>query len=66
MSGLLDLLYREYCRVRLGEMRKQILLIGSHEVPEANCDTDHADHSADRANDSRGARHEATGLPDLK
>jgi len=41
MSAILDLLYREYCRARLAEMRKQLLLLpGSHEVPEANCDVD--------------------------
>jgi hypothetical protein len=39
MPAIFDLLYREYCRARLTEMRKQ-LLIGaeSQEVPEANCD----------------------------
>ena len=48
MSALFDLLYRQYCRARLAEMRKQLLLIGSHQVTEANCDADYADRAADR------------------
>jgi hypothetical protein len=59
MSALFDLLYREYCRARLAEMRKQLLLIGSHEVSDANCDADPADRAADRLGDSGGTRHEA-------
>jgi len=49
MPAIFDLLYREYCRARLTEMRKQ-LLIGaeSQEVPEANCDARHPDGVADR------------------
>jgi hypothetical protein len=49
MRAIFDLLYREYCRARLTEMRKQ-LLIGaeSQEVPEANCDARHPDGVADR------------------
>ena len=27
MPSIFDLLYREYCRARLGEMRKQLFLI---------------------------------------
>src|SRR3981081_3370605 len=40
---IFDFLYREYCRARLAEMRKQLLLVSaeSHEVPEANCDVSH-------------------------
>ena len=30
MPTILDLLYREYCRARLAEMRKQLLLNGKH------------------------------------
>jgi hypothetical protein len=55
MSALFDLLYREYCRARLAEMRKQLLLIDSHEVP--NCDADRA--AADQSCDSSGRRDEA-------
>jgi hypothetical protein len=49
MPAIFDLLYREYCRARLTEMGKQ-LLIGaeSQEVPEANCDARHPDGVADR------------------
>jgi hypothetical protein len=36
MSAILDHLYREYCRARLAEMRKQLLLsVGSDEIPAA-------------------------------
>jgi len=40
MSALLDLIYREYCRARLAEMRKQLLLsVANDEIPAANWDT---------------------------
>ena len=32
MSNILDLLYREYCRARLAEMRKQLLLSASNDA----------------------------------
>ena len=39
MPAIFDLLYREYCRARLAEMRKQLLISPErHEVPEAFCD----------------------------
>ena len=39
MSAILDLLYREYCRARLAEMRKQLLLSATNnEIPAANWD----------------------------
>jgi hypothetical protein len=39
MPALFDLLYREYCRARLAEMRKQLLISPKlHEVPQASCD----------------------------
>ena len=39
MSVIFDLLYRDYCRARLAEMRKQLLISPErHEVPEAICD----------------------------
>jgi hypothetical protein len=39
MAAILDLLYREYCRARLAEMRKQLLISPErHEVAEATCD----------------------------
>lgn len=47
MLTLFDLLYREYCRARLAEMRKQLLIHpASHEVPEA--DGSRPDCAADR------------------
>ena len=43
MPAIFDLLYREYCRARLGEMRKQLLISPDrHEVPEAFCDAKNA------------------------
>ena len=37
MSTIFDLFYREYCRARLAEMRKQLLIpIASDEILEAN------------------------------
>jgi hypothetical protein len=39
MSVILDLLYREYCRARLAEMRKQLLLsVANDKIPPANSD----------------------------
>jgi hypothetical protein len=49
MPTIFDVLYREYCRARLAEMRKQLLTRAeSQEVPEANCDASHPDGVADR------------------
>jgi hypothetical protein len=37
MSASLDLLYREYCRARLAEMRKQLpRWVAKDEIPSAN------------------------------
>jgi hypothetical protein len=39
MSTIFDLLYREYCRARLAEMRKQLLIpVVSDKTLEADCD----------------------------
>jgi hypothetical protein len=39
MPAVFDFLYREYCRARLTEMRKQLLVsVESQQFPEANCD----------------------------
>jgi len=36
MPTIFDFLYREYCRARLAEMRKQLLISPKkHEVPDA-------------------------------
>jgi hypothetical protein len=64
MPALFDLLYREYCRARLAEMRKQLLISAeSHEVPEANCDVSHLRGSAGQdsgfGDDRTATQHEA-------
>jgi hypothetical protein len=39
MPAIFDLLYREYCRARLAEMRKQLLISPErHEIREATYD----------------------------
>jgi hypothetical protein len=39
MPIIFDVIYREFCRARLAEMRKQLLLRpGSPVVPEENCE----------------------------
>ncbi|WP_198024678.1 hypothetical protein [Bradyrhizobium sp. Cp5.3] len=39
MPAIFDLLYREYCRARLTEMRKQLLLTSKRpELLQADCD----------------------------
>jgi hypothetical protein len=38
MPTICDLLYREYCRARLAEMRKQLHLIPAPAVAETDCD----------------------------
>jgi hypothetical protein len=52
MPTVFDALYREYCRARLAEMRKQLLLVSteSNEVAEA-CDVGHPRDSAGRDSD---------------
>ena len=61
MPTIFDFLYREYCRARLAEMRKQLLLVSaeSHDVPEANCDVSHPSGFArdDRTATQHEARH---------
>jgi hypothetical protein len=49
MPAILDLLYREYCRARLAEMRKQLLIsTESQAVPDANRGVGYLDGSASR------------------
>jgi len=58
MSVWLDLLYREYCRARLAEMRKQLLLTGANdEIPAANSGAGGPAGADDR---SRGLGDDAT------
>ncbi|TYO65760.1 hypothetical protein FXV83_15200 [Bradyrhizobium hipponense] len=60
MPAIFDLLYREYCRARLAEMRKQLLIAGqSPEIPQADCDADAADQSwVDRMDKQHEISHE--------
>ncbi|SDJ61669.1 hypothetical protein SAMN05216338_105654 [Bradyrhizobium sp. Rc2d] len=45
MPAIFDLLYREYCRARLAEMRNQVLI--SRETPQVlQSDYDPVDHSS--------------------
>lgn len=56
MPIILDLLYREYCRARLAEMRKQLLIAAERsEAPEAK------HHPADQGDDDRTDAHRKTG-----
>ena len=49
MPIIFDVLYREFCRARLAEMRKQLLLWPGPPVdPEENCEAGHPDDAADR------------------
>jgi hypothetical protein len=48
MPIIFDVLYREFCRARLVEMRKQLLLWPrTPMVPEENCEAGHPDDAAD-------------------
>ena len=48
MPIIFDVLYREFCRARLAEMRKQLLLWpGTPIVPEENFEAGHPDDAAD-------------------
>ena len=52
MPAIFDVLYREYCRARLAEMRKQLLLRnGSHEATEAICNALYPDDVGDQGSD---------------
>jgi hypothetical protein len=43
MRAIFDLLYREYCRARLAEMRKQLLISPErHGILDLICDPTHA------------------------
>jgi hypothetical protein len=48
MPIIFDVLYREFLRARLAEMRKQLLLWpGTAVVPEENCEAGHPDDAAE-------------------
>jgi len=58
MPAIFDLLYREYCRARLAEMRKQLLISPEgEEIPEVFCDAKNAvgDAAKDAVKDAVGA-----------
>jgi hypothetical protein len=58
MPAIFDLLYREYCRARLAEMRKQLLISPArHEIPEAICDAkDAVSATVDRSTEELPSR----------
>ena len=57
MPAIFDLLYREFCRARLAEMRKQLLISPErHEVPEAICDAKDAAGASPASHVSGGVR----------
>jgi hypothetical protein len=57
MAVLFELLYREYCRARLAEMRKQLLLSAEgREVSEPNCDVRDSPGAAETGAASRSNR----------
>ena len=48
MPIIFDVIYREFCRARLAEMRKQLLLWpGTPVVPKRNYEAGHPDETAD-------------------
>ena len=48
MPIIFDVLYREFIRARLAEMRKQLLLWpGTAVVPDEKCDAGHPDDAAE-------------------
>ncbi|MDA9544219.1 MULTISPECIES: hypothetical protein [unclassified Bradyrhizobium] len=56
MPAIFELLYREYCRARLAEMRKQLLIAAERsEALEALC------RPADQGDDERTDTHSKTG-----
>ena len=58
MPALLDFLYQEYCRARLAEMRKQLLLSAQNsEARDVNDPVGHADRDCD--DDRTTGQHEA-------
>lgn len=55
MPIIFDLLYSEFIRARLAEMRKQLLLWpGTAVVPDERCDAGHADDAAESSRERDG------------
>ena len=62
MSTILDLLYREYCRARLAEMRKQLLLSAANdETATANWDAGGLD-DRDRAGEDTASNSQTSAI----
>ena len=56
MPTIFDFLYREYCRARLAEMRKQLLISPKrHEVPQAFCDAKEVGDAVATINSAKAA-----------
>ena len=69
MPIIFDLLYREYCRARLAEMRKQLLIpVASDEILEAHLDGGHPggpnDGGSGGAAQPRGTKSQLSGSRD--
>ena len=65
MPTIFDLLYREYCRARLAEMRKQLLISPKrHEVPGALCDAKVVDANPADGSETTKQHHYSGVLPD--
>ena len=58
MPAILELLYREYCRARLAEMRKQLLI-----APERAEALDADQYPADRDDDNKMNTHRRHRTP---
>lgn len=55
MPNIFDVLYREFCRARLAEMRKQLLLWpGTPVVSDENCEASHPDDDGIGLGSSQG------------
>lgn len=62
MSAILDMLYREYCRARLAEMRQQLLLsVRSDEISATDWDAGDPAGPEDRGRSL--SDHNATKMP---
>jgi hypothetical protein len=63
MTAIFDFLYKEYCRARLTEMRRQLFLIqaNSPEAAEANCGV-----SPSEGTDNRDEGDERHGASDCR
>jgi hypothetical protein len=63
MPAIFDFLYREYCRSRLAEMRKQLLISAESREVSANRDVSHLGDSAGQdsgsGDDRTASQHEA-------